>query len=46
MPIFQKSVLQKYLRQIDAAKVDHAFEKFKQNYSPNEIETVRKNISP
>jgi len=41
MPIFQKSVLQKYLRQLDAAKVDHAFEKFKQNYSPEKIKLIR-----
>ena len=42
MAIFQKSVLNKRLGQLDKEQVDIAFEKLKSNYSPSKIEEIKK----
>jgi type I restriction-modification system DNA methylase subunit len=41
MSIFQKSVLNKYLSNLDQEAVDSAFEVFKQNYSETKIEEIK-----
>lgn len=41
MPIFQKSVIQKHLKNLDKEKVEQAFETFRKNYSPSKIEQIK-----
>ena len=41
MPIFQKSVLQKHLKNLDKSIVDIAYKKFKENYSPEKINQIQ-----
>lgn len=41
MPIFQKSVLQKHLANLDQEKVEKAFQTFRLNYNPAKIEQIK-----
>lgn len=41
MPIFQKSVIQKHLKNLDQEKVEKAFQTFRQNYNPTKIEEIK-----
>jgi hypothetical protein len=41
MQIFQKSVVQKHLRNLDQEKIEKAFEKFRLNYNPAKIEQIK-----
>jgi len=40
MAIFQKSVLNKYLKQLDNNAVELAYAKFKENYSAAKIQKI------
>ena len=42
MAIFQESILIKYLKQLNPLDVDRAYEKFKQVYSPEKIQRIKK----
>ena len=42
MQIFQKSVIQKYLKSLDNEKLEKAYSKFKENYSLAKIEKIKK----
>ena len=42
MPIFQKSVIQKYLAHLDQSQLDAAFKIFQQNYSVDKIQQTLK----
>ena len=42
MQIFQKSVIQKYLKSLDNEKLEKAYSTFKKNYSPAKIEKIKK----
>ncbi len=41
MGIFQKSVIQKYLSNLDKELVEKAFQQFRENYSPAKIEKIK-----
>jgi hypothetical protein len=41
MPIFQKSVITQYLKNLDKAKVDLTFSKFKENFNSSKIALIR-----
>ncbi len=41
MPIFQKSVIQKHLKNLDPEKVEKAFQTFRLNYNPAKIEQIK-----
>ena len=41
MPIFQKSVIKKYLSNLDKEQVENAYQKFRENYSPRKIEEIK-----
>ncbi|RLD34158.1 MAG: restriction endonuclease subunit M, partial [Bacteroidetes bacterium] len=41
MSIFQKSVIQKHLNNLDKEHLEKAYQKFKKNYSPAKIEKIR-----
>ena len=41
MPIFQASVISKYLKNLDMDKVDLAFSKFKENFNPSKIALIK-----
>ncbi len=41
MPIFQKSVIQKHLKNLDQEKVEKAFQTFRLNYNPSKIEQIK-----
>ncbi len=41
MPIFQKSVIQKHLKNLDQEKVEKAFQTFRLNYNPAKIEQIK-----
>jgi hypothetical protein len=41
MPIFQKSVIKKYLSTLDKEQVENAYQKFRKNYSPTKIEEIK-----
>ena len=41
MAIFQKSVIQKHLNNLDKNQVETAFQKFRENYSPAKIEKIK-----
>lgn len=41
MPIFQKSVIQKHLKNLDQEKVEKAFQTFRLNYNPAKIEKIK-----
>lgn len=41
MGIFQKSVINNHLLQLDKEQVDKAFEKFNENYSPAKISEIK-----
>jgi hypothetical protein len=41
MPIFQKSVIQKHLENLDQEKVEKAFQAFRLNYNPAKIEQIK-----
>lgn len=41
MPIFQKSVINKHLKNLDKDKVEKSFQIFKQNYNPTKIEQIK-----
>ncbi len=42
MGIFQKSVINNHLVNVDKEQVDKAFDKFKKNYSPKKISEIKK----
>ncbi len=42
MSIFQKSVINKHLKNLDQNQVEKAYQKFKENYSPAKIEKIKK----
>ena len=42
MPIFQKSVIKKYLAGIDREQIENAYQIFQKNYSPEKTEIIRK----
>lgn len=42
MAIFQKSVINNHLLQLDKNKIDEAFKKFKENYSQTKISEIKK----
>ena len=42
MSIFQKSVINKHLKNLDQNQVEKAHQKFKENYSPSKIEKIKK----
>jgi len=42
MSIFQKSVINKHLKNLDQNQVEDAYQKFKTNYSPAKIEKIKK----
>ena len=41
MGIFQKSVIQKHLSNLDKELVEKAFQKFRENYNPSKIEKIK-----
>ena len=41
MPIFQASVINKYLKNLDSEKITQAFSKFKENYNSSKIALIR-----
>jgi len=41
MPIFQKSVLQRHLAQLEQSQLDAAFNRFKHNYSIDKIQLIK-----
>ncbi len=41
MAIFQKSVIQKHLSNLDKDQIENAFQKFKENYGPAKIEKIK-----
>ena len=41
MPIFQKSVIKKHLKNLDQEKVEKAFQTFRLNYNPAKIEQIK-----
>tara|TARA_R110001592_G_scaffold174368_2_gene413197 strand:+ start:42 stop:3122 length:3081 start_codon:yes stop_codon:yes gene_type:complete len=41
MPIFQKSVIQKHLKNLDQEKIEKAFQTFRLNYNPAKIEQIK-----
>ncbi|MCK4639475.1 MAG: N-6 DNA methylase, partial [Bacteroidales bacterium] len=41
MAIFQKSVINKHLTNLDKEQVEKAYQKFKENYSPDKIEEIK-----
>ncbi|MGX1024288.1 Eco57I restriction-modification methylase domain-containing protein [Psychroflexus sp. MBR-150] len=41
MPIFQKSVIQKHLKNLDQEKLEKAFQTFRLNYNPTKIEQIK-----
>ena len=41
MGIFQKSVIQKHLGNLDKELVEKAFQKFRENYRQNKIERIK-----
>jgi len=41
MPIFQKSVLKKHLRDLDDVSVEKAYQTFLANYTPSKIEKIK-----
>ena len=41
MTIFQKSVINKHLKNLDKAQVEKAYLKFRTNYSPAKIEKIK-----
>ena len=41
MPIFQKSVIKKYLSNLDKEQVENAYQIFRKNYSPRKIEEIK-----
>ena len=42
MSIFQKSVINKHLKNLDQNQVEKAYQKIKENYSPSKIEKIKK----
>jgi hypothetical protein len=42
MAIFQKSVIQKHLSNLDEELVEKAYQKFRENYSPAKIEKIKR----
>ena len=42
MPIFQKSVIKKYLSNLDKEQVESAYQIFRKNYSPTKIEEIKR----
>ena len=42
MPLFQESIIRKYLNILDAEDVENAFARFKQVYSPSKILNIKK----
>ncbi len=40
--MFQKSVINKHLANIDSGKIDNAFTKFKENYNPSKVQKINK----
>lgn len=41
MPIFQKSVIQKHLKNLDQEKIEKAFQTFRLNYNAAKIEQIK-----
>ena len=41
MPIFQKSVIKKYLSNLEKGQVENAYQIFRKNYSPTKIEEIK-----
>ncbi|WP_069471884.1 hypothetical protein [Candidatus Marithrix sp. Canyon 246] len=41
MPIFQKSVIQKHLTNLEQSQLDDAFKRFKDNYSIDKIQQIK-----
>lgn len=41
MPIFQRSVIQKHLKNLDKEKIEKAFQTFRLNYNPAKIEQIK-----
>ena len=41
MTMFQKSVINKHLKNLDQIKIDEAYKKFKQNYNPKKINEIK-----
>jgi len=41
MPIFQKSVIQQYLANLEQSQLDDAFKIFKHNYSVDKIQQIK-----
>lgn len=42
MTIFQKSVIKRHLDNLDKEQVEKAYQKFRENYSPDKIEEIKK----